>query len=414
MEKDLMKKYAEVVLRKGINLYKGQCLSIGAGPDDMEIAMVLEEEAYRLGAKYVDLSIKSNRSAMARIRHSNPGDLPFLPSYVAAEVNERIAHDWASIRIDNTGEIGVLSKADPTLLDTLFRATRVARKRYLETASRHIVTWCVIASPNQKWAAEVMKTADDDIESYVIFDHIVQSILRLDQPDPVAAWAAHEEALRKRCARLNGLGLDRLVFQSEGTDLTIGLTPNSVFEGGAKETPDGRAFIPNLPTEEVFTTPDYRRTEGTVRCTRPVRVMETELSGVWFAFKNGRVEDFGADSGREVLANFLNTDDGSRYLGEVALVDKSSPIYQSGLVFNSILFDENASCHIALGKGYPSCLRNGMSLNTDEALRSEGCNTSLVHTDFMIGSDDLVVTGVDRNGAPVPIIENGTFVKDFE
>lgn len=407
MEKSLLKKYAELVLKKGVSLYKGQCLSVVAGPDDLEFASIIEEEAYRLGAKYVDLGIKSNVSLRSRILHSDKEALSFVPSFAAAEMNEKIADDWARIRIDNTGEIDVLADADPAMLDVLFRAVRLANRRMLEVSAKHIITWCVIAAPNPKWAAKVMGADNDSIER---FDKAVQSILRLDREDPVEAWTLHDAELRKRCEVLDNLKLDRLIFKSRDTNLEVGLTPNSVFEGGSKDTPDGRRFIPNIPTEEVFTTPDYRRTNGTVRCTRPVRVMETELSGVWFAFKDGRVEDFGADSHRDILENFLNTDDGSRFLGEVALVDNRSPIYKSGLVFNSILFDENASCHIALGKGYPTCLRNGMSLNTDEALRNEGCNTSLVHTDFMIGSDDLSVTGISVDGRSVRLIEQGMFV----
>ncbi len=409
MKTSLMKKYAEVVIKKGVNLYKGQCLTVNAGPDDLGFALMLEEAAYRTGAKYVDLNIRSNQSIKHRLAHSDKDSAAFVPSYVSAELNEKIAHDWASIRIDNTGEIDVLKDSDPAMMDVLFRATRLSRKRVLEMSARHILTWCVIASPNPKWAAKVMGP-DSDEETYEIFENVIASILRLDKEDPTAAWGEHEASLRRRGALLNDMRLDRLHFKTDATDLTVGLTPNSIFEGGAKDTPDGRWFIPNIPTEEVFTTPDYRRTSGTVRCTRPVRVMETELSGVWFTFKDGRVEAFGADRHKDVLENFLNTDEGARYLGETALVDNRSPIYKSGLVFNSILYDENASCHIALGKGYPTCLRNGMSLNTDEALRSEGCNTSLVHTDFMIGADDLTVTGVDADGKSMRIIDQGTFV----
>ena len=409
MDASLMKKYAEVVLKKGINLYKGQCLTVNAGPDDAAFGMLLEETAYRLGAKYVDLNIKSNRSIKHRIAYSDKDSLAFVPSFVAAELNEKIAHDWASIRIDNTGEIDVLKDSDPAMMDVLFRANRVTRKRVLEMSARHILTWCVIASPNPKWAAKVMGS-DSDEETYELFEKVIASILRLDKEDPVAAWSEHEASLRRRCALINGMHLDRLHFKTDVTDLTVGLTPTSIFEGGAKDTPDGRWFIPNIPTEEVFTTPDFRRTQGTVRCTRPVRVMETELNGVWFAFEAGKVVDFGADGHKDVLENFLNTDEGARYLGETALVDNRSPIYKSGLVFNSILYDENASCHIAVGKGYPTCLSNGMSLNTDDALRQAGCNTSLVHTDFMIGADDLTVTGFDADGKSIRIIDQGAFV----
>jgi aminopeptidase len=179
--------------------------------------------------------------------------------------------------------------------------------------------------------------------------------------------------------------------------------------GGPKKTPDGRIFIPNIPTEEVFTTPDFNRTNGIVYATRPVMVMETILEDVWFEFKDGKVTSSGCRKNRELLENFLNTDNGSRFLGEVALVDSGSLIYQSKLIFNSILYDENASCHIAIGNGYPSCLTIGQSLKTKEETLDAGCNVSLVHTDFMIGSDDTDVTGISVDGKKHDIIKKGLF-----
>ena len=320
MENKWREKYAEVVIKKGINLYKGQCVNIAAGPDDLDFSLALEAEAYRQGARYVNIEIYSNESLKNRIRYSDEADLQFIPAFVQSEVNEKIAHDWAFIRIDNTGEVDLLSGADPKRLDVVFKAVRIARKRHLEVCAAHKHAWCVIASPNPKWAAKVFGSGPDAGVTEK-FEKVMQSILRLDKKDPVAAWTEHADTMAKRSQKLNALNIAKLRFKNEKTDLEIGLTGQSVWEGGAKETPDGRSFIPNIPTEEVFTTPDYRQTNGTVHCTRPVRVMETELTGVWFTFKDGKVEDFGAGENREILENFINTDEGARYLGEVALVE---------------------------------------------------------------------------------------------
>jgi aminopeptidase len=409
MDEQRLRSYAEIIVKNGVNLYKGQCANIIAGPDDLGFALILEETLYRLGAKYVDLVIASNVSLKSRITHSRPEDLAFLPSSVQARINEQIAHDFAYIRIDNTGENGLLTAVDPAGLDTVFKAARTARKRHMEVCCKHERTWCVVAAPDPWGAAAVLKDAPP-AEAEKRLDAVLTSILRLDRPDPAAAWRDHAKTLTDRACALNALGLDRLRFTNSTSDLTVGLTPRSRFEGGGDVTPDGRAFLPNIPTEEVFTTPDYRRTEGTVRCTRPVTVMETELLGVWFRFEAGKVVDFGADNNRAVLENFVNTDDGARFLGEVALVDRSSPVYQSNVVFGSILYDENASCHIALGNGYPSCLEGGETLRSDVELKAAGCNTSLVHEDFMIGSDDLRVTGIDATGTETVIIDDGYFV----
>jgi aminopeptidase len=235
-------------------------------------------------------------------------------------------------------------------------------------------------------------------------------ILRLDQPDPVSAWRRAGKELEERGEKLTGMELESLRFLDDGTDLVIGLNPGALWVGGPVVMADGRWTLPNIPTEEIFTTPDWRRTEGTVRCTRPVKVLETQVTGAWFRFREGRVVEAGAKTGADVLETFLSTDQGARFVGEVALVDDRSPISRSGLTFSSILLDENASCHFALGSGYPENLQNAGELTEDKALKDAGCNVSLVHVDFMMASGETRVIGTDRQGQEKVLMEKGRFV----
>jgi len=267
-------------------------------------------------------------------------------------------------------------------------------------------SWCVICSPGPEWARKVL---GDKATEEELWD-VLKPVLRLDRDDPVQAWEEHGKELHERCGLLNDMKLDRIHFEADGTDLTLGLTPVSRWNGGPSALPDGRMVFNNLPTEEVFTTPDFRRCDGVVRTTKALKVLESQVEGAWFRFESGRVTEFGADKGRDILEKFLNMDDGARSLGEVALVDEGSPIAASGLLFGSILYDENASCHIALGAGYPFCMELPPGTSGEAALKEAGCNVSLVHTDFMIGSSTMNVTGYDAGGQAFPLIRNGSFV----
>lgn len=281
-------------------------------------------------------------------------------------------------------------------------------------------SWLVIAAPGPNWARHVFRQSGpqfagmaDKLSDEAITDRLwseLEKILRLDQADPAQAWLDHAAALQERCLKLDSLKLKAVRFLNADSDLYVGLNPTSVWHGGGAVLPDGRRFMPNIPTEEVFTTPDYRQTHGRVKAIRPVNVMDTLVQDAWFEFENGKVVRCGAKSGQNVLEKFIAMDEGAAYLGELALVAGDSPIFKSGLLFGSILYDENASCHIALGAGYPSCLSNAAQLSSPEAVKAAGCNISLVHTDFMIGTPQTDVIGICRDGREVPLIQQGSFV----
>jgi aminopeptidase len=398
--------YARIVLTSGINIRKGQCIRINCGGDNYSFARILGQEAYKLGARYVHINVMDNHLTLSRLENQEGEDLDFLPHFMINYGQEMLTDDWAVIRIDNTEEIGVLKAADPEKLSQNNKA--VGKK--LKFISRSLMSdehpWCVLAVPGPRWAESVLGQGATEEELW----EVLKPILRLDKEDPVKAWDDHNKALHKRCSDYNTMQFDRIRFQSEGTDLTVGLSQRSTWCGGPTPLPSGRMFNANIPSEEIYTTPDWRRTEGRVKVTKPVKVLEKQVLGAEFVFEKGKVVNFRADEGAEVLKKFLETDEGSAFLGEVALVQFDSPISNSGKIFNSILFDENASCHIAIGAGYPTCLTGHEELDTTEKLKEAGCNDSLVHTDFMIGAADTTLTAYTTGGEEVVIMKEGNFV----
>ena len=414
---DISKKrsLAQLALRVGLDLQKNQCLLITVSTANYDYARVIAQEAYRLGARYVRILILDNELIKARAEHSSRENLSYVPPDSIERGQMEIDEDWARIRIDNTEESGLLKEVDPDCLSEILGSYRRAFHFVQNRLMRHQHSWLVLAVPGPNWARTVYGLADNASEKEVQvalekFEALFISILRLDREDPVAVWRELGRVLAERSNKLSELKLDRLRFLSGKTDLSVGLASTHRWQGGPSQLPDGRWHEANLPSEEVFTTPDYRRTEGFVQVVRPVTVMETTVEKAWFRFEEGRVVDFGAEVGVGVLEKFLSIDDGARFLGEVALVDVDSPINRSGLVFGSILFDENASCHIALGAGYPSCLTNADELQQAEDLKAAGCNLSLIHNDFMIGTDETAVIGYRADGQAIQLMKEGKFV----
>lgn len=409
MNKEYLKKYCEVIIKAGVNLYEGQSLVINSGARNLEFALLLGQTAYENGAKFVDLNLGSDYMRKFRIdNNKNPDDLTYIPNFAMTKANEMLANDWATIKIDNTEEIDVLKDSDSSKFQMMAKAEHQAFAHLSKSLTSFKNVWTIVAAPGPNWGGRILNMEAGADAEEKLWDKIVP-IMRLDDKDPVEAWRNHADTLVRRSNYLTELKLDRLVFTAPGTNLEIGINKTSVWKGGFATGANGRKFIPNLPTEEVFTTPDFKRTNGKVKVTKPVKVLETQLYGIWFEFKDGKVINFGADNNVEILEKYFKIDEGASYLGEVALVDGYSKVFESGLIFNSILYDENAACHIALGRGFASCLSNGNELNSNEQLKAAGCNYSLVHTDFMIGSPEINVKGFTQSGEEVAIITNGKF-----
>lgn len=409
MNKEYLKKYCDIIIKAGVNLYEGQSLVINCGVKNFDFGLLLGQTAYENGAKFVDLNLGSDYMRKFRIdNNKNTDDLSFIPNFALTKANELLANDWATIKIDNTEEIDVLKDSDSTKFQMMAKAEHQAYAHLSKSLTSFKNVWTIAAVPGVNWAGRILNTEANKEAEEKLWEKIIP-IMRLDAKDPVEAWKTHAETLVRRSKFLTDLNLDRLVFTAPGTELEVGINKTSVWRGGFTTSASGRKFIPNLPTEEVFTTPDFRRTNGRAKVTKPVKVLETQIYGIWFEFKEGKVVNFGADNNVEILEKYFKIDEGASYLGEVALVDGYSKVFESGLIFNSILYDENAACHIALGRGFGSCLSNGQELTSNEELKKGGCNYSLVHTDFMIGSPEINVKGYTQTGEEVAIITNGKF-----
>ncbi|MCK5132327.1 MAG: aminopeptidase [Candidatus Sabulitectum sp.] len=407
MNKELMKAYSEVILSGALKIKKGDVLWLRSEPVHLELARFMAETAYKLGAKYVNISMED--PAFARIRIDSTVDdcfLDYVPENRTPMFDSVVKEGWRSLALRGPAEPDLMEGVDSVKLARATKAASMARKGFLSAISSNKLPWNVCLAPTRAWAEKVLGS-DEDWEDR-IWDILIP-ILRLDRDDPVAAWLEHDAMLKRRAEFLNSHKFPKIRFSGPGTDLTIGMLPDRRFNGGSCTAADGTVFFPNIPTEEVFSTPDMTATEGKVRCTRPVTVYGAQVNGAWFRFEEGRVVESGAETNAHVLKQYLGTDEGASMLGEIALVGVDSPIYKSGKIFHNILFDENASCHIALGNGYTDCIDGGTKMD-EEALRSCRCNQSLVHTDFMIGSEEVDVTGIAADGTETMIIKNGEFM----
>lgn len=404
---ELLSAYAEVIIRTGVNLQEGQPLLIRTEVVQREFAQALAREAYRRGAPLV--SVLYSDGILGRMRIDGVREeeyLDYVPSFQEAQYLRYVEDGWTSVSLRGPEDPDVMEGADPGRMGRAGKAASRSMKGFLTAVSANRISWNVCLFPTEAWSRSLLgETSDWEADIW----RILVPILRLDREDPAGAWLEHDAELKRRAAHLNGARYDGFRFEGPGTDLFVGMRPDRRFEGGRARNTAGVAFFPNIPTEEIFSTPDARRTRGRVACTRPVEVLGSQVEGAWFRFEEGSVVDFGADRNAGLIGQYLEFDAGARALGEVALVDTASPIYRCGKVFRNILFDENASCHIALGNGYADCIDGGIGM-TEEQLRETGCNASLVHTDFMIGSGEVSVFGVRTDGVEEPVMVRGSFV----
>lgn len=398
---------AEVAIQVGLGLAPGQELVMTATLDTLPLVRLITEHAYKAGAKLVTTLLSDENSALLRYQYGANDSFDYAAGWLYNGMAEAFKSGAARLAVAG-GNPGLLSQQDP---DKVGRANRAVSKAYrpaLELITRHDINWTIVAAATPAWAATVFPglPADEALEKLW---NAIFAASRADLPDSVAAWKAHDANLHRRSALLNEKRYAALHFKGPGTDLKVGLAQDHLWLGGGTTAGNGRYCIPNMPTEEVFTTPHKDMTEGTVTSTKPLSHQGTMIEGIRVRFENGRVVEAHADKGQGVLERMIDTDFGARQLGEVALVPHNSPIAQSGLLFNNTLFDENAACHIALGQAYSTCVKNGDKL-TPEELAERGANDSLIHVDWMIGSGQIDVDGLTGSGDAEPLMRQGEWV----
>jgi aminopeptidase len=398
---------AQIAVHAGLGLAPGQQLLMTATLDAVPLARRITEHAYRAGASLVTTLFTDEESALLRFRHGADASFDTAASWLFEGMAQAFRNGAARLAITGN-DPSLLSKEDPDKVSRANRATSKAYRPALELIVRHEINWTIVASATPAWAAAMFPNLPQDEAIARLWDAIFAAS-RADQPDPVAAWKTHDANLHASASRLNEKRYAALHFRGPGTDLRVGLGDDHLWLGGGTTAGNGRYCIPNMPTEEVFTTPHKDRVDGHVTSTKPLSYQGTLIEGISVKFQGGKILEAHATKGEQVLQRMIETDEGARRLGEVSLVPHSSPIASSGLLFMNTLFDENAACHIALGQAYSNCFINGDHL-TPEQLTARGANTSLIHVDWMIGSNRIDVDGISATGKAEPVMRAGEWV----
>lgn len=403
--KENLQQYARLLLQEGVNLQQDQLLVINGDVENKDFVYIVVEEAYALGAKDVHINWRSTITAKSRLTNAKDTVLANPAPWIA---------DMYHHIVDSNACILSLISANPFAYEGVpsekialsSRSMSKLTKFYHEAIMDSSLTWCVASVATLTWANLLGYEGTDDEKINRLWNTIF-TLCRMKNVSEDESFSTHLNRLAQRTATLNDLQLVSLHYTCpNGTDLTIALPEGHLWLGGKEASKKGIIFDANIPTEEVFTAPHYAGANGTVYSTKPLIYDGNQIEEFYFTFKDGKVVDYGAKEGKEYLTNLIETDENSCYLGEVALVDHYSPISQSNMIFFETLYDENASCHLALGAAYPTCLENSDGMSQEE-LRNHGLNTSLAHTDFMIGHEHMTIMGLTKDGKEVPIMIDG-------
>ena len=405
----LLKKYASLAVCTGINIEKGQLLVIRASVKDHEFVELCVKEAYEAGAGKVSVVWNDENISHMSYEYETTESLSFVPDWVVERTRYQQERGAAFLTIDSETP-GLMADIDQDKLQTVRLEYMKRMKPFQAYTMNNIGQWCIIALPGKKWAKKVFPEKGEDEAVDALWEAILQAVRINEDNDPVAEWKAHDEELMRHCKLLNEYNFDRLHFVSElGTDLYVGLVKDHVWSGGGNYSKSGTFFNANIPTEEVFCMPDRNRVDGKVFASKPLSHAGKVIEDFWFSFRDGIVIDYGAKKEKDALTKLLDTDEGSRHLGEVALISYDSPISNQNILYFNTLFDENASCHLALGRCYPENIKGSEEMSEEELL-SHGGNQSMNHVDFMFGTKEMRVTGIQNDGTEVSIFKDGNFV----
>jgi len=403
-------RYAQIVVRLGMNVQEDQEVLIRAPVEATSFVPYVVAECYRSGAKYVHVLYSDQAVKRARLEYARDQTLSVVPD---AEIAERVRiarAGGASLAVLGEDPMG-LAGVDAVRRGTVSRAMAQATNEYRELAMKDHFPWCVISVPNPAWAARVYPDLSPEQGLDALFDAVGRAC-RLDHEDPVAAWRDHSERLTRIAEQLTTERFDHFVYSAPGTELTVGMPENHVWIGTESQSAAGVRFIANLPTDEVFSAPDWRRVEGTIQTTRPMVLGGVNVGLGQFTITGGKITDATCERDQAMLEQELDLDDRARYFGELALVSEDAPIAREQKTFYDGLYDENAGCHLAFGNAYALCVSGGARMGTEQK-SAAGLNTSMQHYDFTVGSDKLQITGYRGDGSTVPIISDGRWSEEL-
>ncbi|UUZ86090.1 aminopeptidase [Paenibacillus sp. P26] len=401
-----LEKYAALAVKTGVNVQQGQTLVVTAPIAAADLVRKVAEHAYKAGAKNVHVDWADEEVTRIKYLLAPKEAFSEYPMW-RAKGWEEFAENGAAFLSIYSPNPDLLKGVEPDRIATANKTSATALNKYRSYLMAHTNSWSLISYATPEWAAKVFPDLSPESAVQKLWEHIFDAT-RIDTPDPIAAWKEHNARSLETVEPLNGKRYKQLQYEAPGTSLTVELPEQHLWLGGAKENAKGILFNPNMPTEEVFTMPHKDGVNGTVRSTKPLNYSGQIIDGFSLTFKDGKVVDFSADQGREALERSLNTDDGARSLGEVALVPHDSPISNANIIFYNTLFDENASSHLALGQAYQVNLSGGTEMKEEE-LVAHGVNKSLVHVDFMIGSPEMNIDGVRQDGTREPIFRGGNW-----
>ncbi len=407
-ENSLLDKYARLVVCTGVNLQKDQLLVINSPIECAEFARRIASEAYKAGAHDVVISWKDEIFSHIRYRDAKEEIFSEYPEWQRRFYTDYAEQGAAFVSIAASNP-EIFKDIAPNRLTMAGQAAGAALLEYRARLMSNKNSWCVVSVPTAAWAKKVFPEVTEEEAVQKLWEEIYATVRISEDSDPVEAWGQHTSFLKKASDFMNGHDFKLLHYQNDlGTDLMVELPEGHIWAGGAEYTDTKIRFVANMPTEEIYTLPKRDGVNGTVVSSKPLNFHGNLIENFRLVFQNGKVVDFSAERGEEILKELLATDEGASFLGEVALVPFDSPISQSGILFYNTLFDENASCHLALGKAYPTCIKGGENMQSVELLQ-HGVNDSLLHEDFMIGTRDLSITGIKKDGTKVPVFVHGNF-----
>ena len=410
ISKEKLSEYARLIVRTGANVQPGQVVQLSIAVEQHEFAAMITEEAYLAGAKKVNLNWLSDGQNRLHYRYAEEAVLSETLPWEKEKLRQMTEDLPVRIFIESE-DPDALAGLDPEKLSRVMQSRAAAAKPYRdEIDGRH--QWCIAALPSEAWARKCFPGRSDEEAMELLYDAVFRTVRISDHEDAVDAWRAHTERIEKKSTWLNAQGFTSLRYESSnGTDFTVALIPEAHWEGaGSTNCENGVYYIPNMPTEEIFTSPMAGKCEGTLVAVKPLSWNGQLIEDFSITFSEGKAVSCKAAKGQELLNKMLHMDEGACMLGEVALVPKESPVNQCGFLFYSTLFDENACCHFAVGQGFKEVLPDGDRLTTEEAAAA-GINDSIIHVDFMVGADDLSITGYRPDGSSAAIFRNGTWAE---